>query len=152
MDQEKTTTETDSDDTAAETPEATAKDTVETAPAETQDKQLWRDGLVQEALGARPELRTLATKKDYAASRKVGHDLGFEDAARKLTVDQLQSFQALLDRRIASYARHELPGDLRGYLDERGVGLDEKGFLAGYVDGVGDFLSAYKEQLNRQPQ
>jgi hypothetical protein len=119
-------------------------------PADTGPKALWREGLVQEALSSRPELRQLATKKDFAASRKIGHDLGFEDGARKLTLEQLQAIESLKNRRLANYARHEMPGDLRGYLDERSVGLEDSGFLAGYVDGVGDFLQAYKEQLRRQ--
>ena len=132
---------------AAATETAQTTDTVAEAAAE---KQVWRDGLVQEALGSRPELRKLAAKRDYAASVKTGHDLGFEDGARKLTVAQLQDIGALKDRRMARYALHELPGDLRAYLTERSTGYDETGFLVGYVDGVGDFLEDYKSELNRQ--
>jgi hypothetical protein len=152
MDETKNTDIETTEDSAPETtaepgaaePEATAD------PADAAQKALWRAGLVQEALSNRPELRKLATKKDFAASRRIGYDLGFEDGARKLTLPQLEAFGALKDRRMASYAPHEMPGELRGHLDERGVGLDERGFLAGYVDGVGDFLQAYKEQLRRQ--
>lgn len=154
MDDEKDTSIEQTDETAPEaTPDAVpdaAPDTDAEDRGDPEQQALWREGLVQEAMSNRPELRKLATKKDFAASRKLGHELGFEDGARKLTLDQLQAFQALKDRRLASYAAHEMPGELRGYLDERSVGLDERGFLAGYVDGVGDFLQAYREQLRRQ--
>lgn len=160
MDDEKSSDTEQPDDTSAEATAETAPETTEaspagvtattTDPANVEHKALWREGLVQEALSGRPELRKLATKKDFAASRRAGHDLGFEDGARKLTLDQLQTFEALKARRLTSYAPHEMPGELRGYLDERSVGLDEGGFMAGYVDGVGDFLQAYREQLRRQ--
>lgn len=150
MDEKKDTDIEQTDETRAETTAEAAPDPQQEAPEDPEQQALWREGLVQEALSNRPELRKLATKKDFAASRRIGHHLGFEDGARKLTLDQLQTFQSLKDRRLASYAPHEMPGELRGYLDERSVGLDERGFLAGYVDGVGDFLQAYREQLRRQ--
>jgi hypothetical protein len=147
--------DTDTETTDDSTPETTAAPVAAEPeptpdPADAAQRALWREGLVQEALSNRPELRKLATKKDFAASRRIGYDLGFEDGARKLTLAQLEAFGALKGRRMASYAPHEMPGELRGYLDERSVGLDERGFLAGYVDGVGDFLQAYREQLRRQ--
>ncbi len=127
------------------------RSTEEVAPQERVDSRaLWRGELVQEALANRPELRKLAKKQSFGASRRIGFDLGFEDGARKLTLPQLQAFGELLQRRLATYSPHEMPPDLRGYLDERGAGLDERGFLAGYVDGVGEFLRAFKEQLGRQ--
>ncbi len=152
MDDTKNTDTPEVDDNAPEETEAVdAAEATEPQPEpDTEQRSLWRDGLVQEALSNRPELRKLASKKGFTASRKAGHDLGFEDGARKLTLEQLQHFQALKDRLIATYAPHEMPGDLRGYLDERSVGLDERGFLAGYVDGVGDFLQAYRSQLRNQ--
>lgn len=155
MDDEKHIDTEQPDETAVENAAQTAQDTPAADPpaADLRDAEqsaLWREGLVQEALSGRPELRKLATKKDFAASRRIGHDLGFEDGARKLTLDQLQEIGALKARRLASYAPHEMPGELRGYLDERSLGLDERGFLAGYVDGVSDFLQAYKDQLRRQ--
>jgi len=156
MDEQKHTDTDQPDETAAQDAAQTPPDAPDgdaapvPEPRDTEQTALWREGLVQEALSTRPELRKLATKKDFAASRRIGHDLGFEDGARKLTLDQLQELGALKARRLASYAPHEMPGDLRGYLDERSVGLDERGFLAGYVDGVGDFLQAYKDQLSRQ--
>ncbi len=142
-------------DTASEAPEASgtreaATTATTAAPPDAERLASWRDGLVQEALSKRPELRKLASKKDFTASRRIGHDLGFEDGARKLTLDQLQAFGALKARLLASYARHEMPGDLHAYLDERSVGLDAGGFLAGYVDGVDDFLRAYQAQLRTQ--
>jgi hypothetical protein len=157
MDDEKNNDIEQPDETAPETtPEVSetspaGEDATGAEPADAERKAFWREGLVQEALSKRPELRKLATKKGFSASRRVGHDLGFEDGARKLTLDQLQIFGAIKARCLASYARHEMPGDLRSYLDERSVGFDEGGFLAGYVDGVADFLQAYRAQLRRQP-
>jgi hypothetical protein len=130
--------------------EATPEEaTDESAVDDAEQKRIWREGLLQEAVSNRPELRKLAGPKDYAASRRTGHDFGFEDAARKLTVDQLRGITALKDRRLARYVLRELPPDLQAYLSERSAGLDEAGFLAGYVDGVADFLSAYKERMSK---
>ena len=141
-------------DAGEASPAEAGQDTAETPPAaqapDDPDKLLWREGLVQEAMGARPELKQLGARQGFDASRRAGHDLGFEDGARKLTVEQLGAIQALKDRLLARYALHEMPADLRGYLKERCVGKDEIGFLTGYVNGVADFLAAYKEQLRRQ--
>jgi hypothetical protein len=118
-------------------------------PGDAEEKRIWREGLVQEALDNRPELRALGGKLDFASSRSRGHDQGFEDAARTLTPEQLRGFQALLDRRISRYTREEMPRDLQAYLAEQAIGYDEAGYLVGYVDGVGDFLSAYRRRMQR---
>lgn len=139
------------EEAATDNVEETAGENAPTTPLEdAEQKALRREGLVQEALSNRPELRKLASKKGFTASRRIGHDLGFEDGARKLTLEQLEAFAALKARCLASYARHEIPGELHGYIDERSVGLNEGGFLAGYVDGVDDFLTAYRDQLRRR--
>ncbi len=152
MDDEKSNDTEQTEETATETPESTAagEGAPQAEPVDAEQQASRREKLVAEALSSRPELRQLATKKDFAASRRIGHDLGFEDGARKLTLDQLQAFGALKARCLAGYARHEMPGDLRAYLDEHSVGLDDGGFLAGYVDGVDDFLRAYRDQLRNQ--
>jgi len=152
MDDEKNNDTEQTEETAPETSESAAagEGAPQAEPVGAEQQASRREKLVAEALSKRPELRQLATKKDFAASRRSGHDLGFEDGARKLTLEQLQAFGALKARCLASYARHEMPGDLRTYLDERSVGLDDGGFLAGYVDGVDDFLRAYREQLRNQ--
>lgn len=119
------------------------------APDPDEEKRIWREGLVQEAMDNRPELRALGGKLDFAASRSKGHDQGFEDAARTLTPPQVTSIQALIDRRISRYTREEFPTDLQAHLAESVIGYDEAGFLAGYVDGVGDFLTELRRRMNR---
>lgn len=138
-----------------ETKQGDPKGAAANLPAETQEqseaeqKRLWREGLVQEALDNRPELRAgLGQKLDFTASRGKGHDQGFEDAARTLTMPQLQAIQALHDRRITRYVREELPRDLQAGLAKMAMGMDEGGFLAGYVDGVAEFLAAYRRRLH----
>jgi hypothetical protein len=121
-------------------------------PDAEEHKRIWREGLVQEALDNRPELRALGGKADFAASRNRGHDQGFEDAARTLTPAQLRGFTALLERRISRYTREEMPRDLQAYLAEQALGYDEAGYLVGYVNGVGDFLEAYRRQAQRDEQ
>ena len=113
------------------------------------DQRVWREGLLQEAMDNRPELRALGAKLDFAASSKKGHTQGFEDAARTLTPAQLQGIQSLIDRRISRYTREEFPADLQAHLAESVIGYDEPGFLVGYVDGVGAFLEAYRRRMNR---
>lgn len=124
-----------------------ASDTQELS--ETEHRRLWREGLIQEALDNRPELRAaLGGRLDFAASRAKGYDLGFEDAARLLTPQQLQGIQALKDRRISRYVREELPRDLQATLARQALGMDEGGYLLGYVDGVTDFLSSLRRRLH----
>jgi len=112
------------------------------------ERRLWREGLVQEALDNRPELRALGGKLDFAASRAQGYDQGFEDAARTLTPEQLRIFQVLVDRRITRFVRAEMPADLQASLAEAAIGMDEEGFLSGYVEGVSDFLAALRRRLH----
>jgi len=159
MDDKKQTDTEQTEQTGADTVGEISEETTEealateatptTPPVDAEQTALWREGLVQEALSNRPELRKLASKKAFGTSRRIGHELGFEDGARKLTLGQLEALAALKARYLASYTRHEMPADLHGYLEERSVGLDEGGFLAGYVDGVNDFLDAYRAHLRR---
>ncbi len=121
-------------------------------PDAEEQKRIWREGLVQEALDNRPELRALGGKADFATSRNRGHDRGFEDAARTLTPAQLRGFSALLERRISRYTREEMPRDLQASLAEQALGYDEAGYLVGYVNGVGEFLEAYRRQMQRDEQ
>jgi hypothetical protein len=111
------------------------------------EREARREALVREALERRPELRVLAGKRDFAASKIAGAEMGFEDAARLLTLDQLKAIQALKDRRLARYALHEFPGELRGPLGQKAAGLDEPGFLVGYVDGASEFLKELGRKL-----
>jgi len=115
-----------------------------------EQRRLWQEALVQEALDSRPELRTIAGKLDFAASRARGFDQGFEDAARRLSPAQLGHFQTLLDRRVTRYVREEMPQDLQAELADASLGMEEAGYLAGYVDGVGAFLEAYRRRLGRE--
>ncbi len=121
-------------------------------PDDDPERRLWREGLVQEALDNRPELRALGGKLDFAASRAQGYDQGFEDAARTLTAEQLRIFQALVDRRITRFVRAEMPADLQATLAEAAIGMDEEGFLSGYVKGVVDFLAALRRRLHQEDE
>ncbi|MDX9999702.1 MAG: hypothetical protein RBU30_00250 [Polyangia bacterium] len=117
--------------------------------SDTDQKRLWREGLVQEALDNRPELRAaLGGRLDFPSSRAKGYDQGFEDAARVLSPSQLQGIQTLKDRRIARYVREEFPRELQATLARNALGMDEGGYLLGYVDGVTDFLASLRRRIH----
>lgn len=112
-------------------------------------RRIWQEGLVQEALDNRPELReAFGEKLGFETSRAKGYERGFEDAARTLTPAQLQGIGNLKAKRVARYLREELPRDLQAYLAREAAGMDEGGFLIGYVDGAAECLEALRRRIH----